>query len=251
MKIFDAHAHLGKDVVFETDIGENDLLKVYSENKVTGALIQPCICRAYTEDISALHDRIHSFIKNNGSAEASYYGMISINPHFNYADIEKECGRCVNELGFNSIKLATTAYGCPPDSDDGMHIFEIAEKYRIPAMIHTGGGNFGDPMRLVKAFDTFKTTKFIIAHAGGENGLSSSIYLACRYENVYLEPSWINILGIRRLIEVIGPDKFMYSSDVPENVAPAIYNITLACEGNETFMQKIFSGTAENVFNLY
>lgn len=45
MKVFDAHAHLGADVVFDVEVDEARLLEVYAANGVDGALVQP-FCRA-------------------------------------------------------------------------------------------------------------------------------------------------------------------------------------------------------------
>lgn len=246
MKIFDSHAHLGHDVVFDVEVNEQELLSVYKKNNVEGALIQPFICRPYAEDTRRIHDRIFDFVHQN----PTYYGMISINPHLNHDEIETECQRCVRDLGFVGIKIATTAFGCPPDSRDGMHIFEIANKLDIAVMIHTGGGNFGDPTRLIKPVETFKNINIIIAHAGGESGLDISIELAKRYDNIFLEPSWINILGIQKLLKIVGPDKFMYSSDMPQNVDSAFFTFMKACDGNENYMEKILYKTAKTVFDL-
>lgn len=246
MNIFDSHAHLGHDVVFDVEVNEQDLLEVYAKNKVEGALIQPFICRPCVEDTRVIHNRIFDFIRQN----PTYYGMISINPHLNHAKIETECQRCVRDLGFIGIKIATTAFGCPPDSMDGMHIFEIASELDIAVMIHTGGGSFGDPIRLIKPAEKFKNTNIIIAHAGGDDGFNLSIELAKRHDNIFLEPSWINILGIQKLLKTVGPDKFMYSSDMPQNVDTALFTFIKACDGNENDMEKVLYKTAKKVLNI-
>lgn len=245
MKIFDTHSHLGDDVVFEVDVDEKLLLEVYKINNIRGSLIQPSVLRPYLDETVKIHDRIHEFIKRN----PSYYGMISVNPHFNYAEIEAECERCVSKLNFISMKLHTTGYGCRPDSKDGMHLFEVASSLDIPVMIHTGGGDFGDPMRLKPALDTFKNINYIIAHAGREFGIGSSVELAMKYDNVFIEPSWVNTVGIKELLKTVGADKFMFSSDVPSNVKPALDTFRSAC-GDEKILEKLFYGTAANVFSL-
>lgn len=57
MKVFDAHAHLGADVVFDVEVDEARLLEVYAANGVDGALVQPFLPRPYLEETRNIHDR--------------------------------------------------------------------------------------------------------------------------------------------------------------------------------------------------
>ena len=245
MKIFDAHAHLGVDVVFEIETYENDLIEIYGKHGISGALVQPNIPRCYIEETRLIHDRIHKFI----TANPTYYGMISINPHFNYDEIEKEVGRCV-ELGFNSLKIHTLGYACRPNSADGWHMFEVAAHHNLPVMIHTGGSKFSYPMLLKEPIIKYNTTKIIIAHAGGADGLDDSIDLAVKYDNVYLEPSWIDVPGIKKILASAGADKCMFSSDVTHNIEPSLKIFREACGDNNSVLEKVFYLTAKEVFAL-
>ena len=47
MKIFDAHAHLGLDVVFDVENTEQTLLSTLAQYGVDGALVQPFLSRPY------------------------------------------------------------------------------------------------------------------------------------------------------------------------------------------------------------
>lgn len=245
MKIFDAHAHLGIDVVFEIVTNEQDLLDIYAKNGISGALIQPNIPRAYIEETRAIHNRIHKFI----TANPSYYGMISINPHFNYNEIEEEVQCCV-DLGFNSLKIHTLGYACKPNSDDGRHMFSVANNHNLPVMIHTGGSKFSQPLLLKEAIKTYPNMKIIIAHAGNIEWLDDSISIALDYDNVFLEPSWINVAGIKKILAVVGADKFMFSSDVTYNIEPSLQIYREACGDNPNVLEKVFYNTAKQVFDL-
>jgi len=245
MKIFDAHAHLGVDVVFEVQSTEQDLLDIYEKYGISGALVQPNIPRVYISETRAIHDRIYNFI----TANPSYYGMISVNPHFDYGEIEDEVGRCV-KLGFNSLKIHTLGYACRPNSADGLHMFEVAANYGLPVMIHTGGSKFSYPRLLEEPIVKYNDTKIIIAHAGNVEGLDESIDLAMRYDNVFLEPSWIDTAGIKKILAVIGADKCMFSSDVMSNIEPELRTFREACGDNDAVLEKVFWLTAKQVFSL-
>lgn len=247
MIIFDSHAHLGIDEVFDVKVDEQELLDTYEKYKIYGALIQPFICKPYLVETKNIHNRIAAFTKKYPKR---FYGMISINPHLHAHEVEEECTRCVKELDFKGIKIATTAHGVSPASKNGMHIFEIAKELKIPVMIHTGGGNFGDPVHLKKPIEAFPEVPVVIAHGGGDSGMDQCILLAKQYEQVYVEPSWISVLGIEKMIRVLGSEKLMYSSDMPQNTPVELATYQAACKGNEQDLENIFYKTAKRVFSL-
>jgi len=246
LKIFDAHAHIGYDVSFDVEASEGDLLSVYAEHGIYGALIQPFIPRPYIDDTRAVHDRIFAFTQAH---PGKFFGMISLNPHLYPQTVRDECARCVRDLGFKGVKIATTAYGVSPSGADGLRIFEIAAELGIAVMVHTGGGNFGAPSLLEKPARLFPETPVVIAHGGGEDGVAECIRLAKAHENVYVEPSWINLLSMEKFAREIGADKIMYSSDMPQNT-PAQLAIFNAVFKTPEEREKVFAKTAAKAFSF-
>ncbi len=247
MKIFDSHAHLGQDCVFDVEVNEQELIEIYDQYKITGALIQPFICRPYLEDTKGIHDRIFQLM---GKFPSKFHGMISINPHLRHADVEEECTRCVKLLGFKGLKIAATAWGVSPSSKDGIHMFEIAKELEIAVMVHTGGGSFGNVMLLKEPLQKFPQIPVVIAHGGGPDGLEECIDLALRYEQVVVEPSWINILGVEKLLRILGPENIMFSSDMPQTVPVSLEIFRPACKGSQSKLEHVFYKTAGRVFSL-
>ena len=175
--------------------------------------------------------------------------MISICPHLYPKEVEQECLRCVRDLGFKGIKIATTAHGVSPSSKDGLHIFDIARDLHIPVMIHTGGGSFGEVLLLEKPATLYPDVKIIVAHGGGEGGVDACIRLAQEHENVYVEPSWINLLSLEKMAARLGAKKLMFSSDMPQNT-PAELAIFRAVFPDEKDLAMVLAGTAMNVFEI-
>ncbi|MDO8685088.1 MAG: amidohydrolase, partial [Clostridiales bacterium] len=68
-------------------------------------------------------------------------------------------------------------------------------------------------------------------------------------DNVYLEPSWLNVLSIKVAVQVLGAHKIMFSSDMPENIPVELEKYRSAFE-DEAILQQIFCGTAKEVFGL-
>ena len=73
--ILDAHCHLGRDVVYDFTVTEEQLLSVHSAHGITGGIVQPTITRPYLSEARAAHDRIRRFAD---SAPGKYWGMVSL-----------------------------------------------------------------------------------------------------------------------------------------------------------------------------
>lgn len=209
--IIDAHAHIGEDVVFDEAQTEDEMIAFYKRYDIDGAIVQPYICRPYLEDTRQIHDRIFLMTKFK---ERKFWGMASINPHFRPDDYDTEAVRCIKELGFVGLKITPIAHACHPSSKDALHVFDLCRELKVPLMVHTGAGiPFSDPMSLVKALDSFKDVTVVLAHAGSEMHNQQATYLARKYENVFLEPSWVGVIGVGNMIKQVGCSKIMFSTD--------------------------------------
>lgn len=210
--IIDLHVHLGEDVVFDEEISESELLSFYRKYDVDGGIVQPYICRPYLEDTREIHDRIHRFTMD--ATDKKFFGMASINPHFRPEDYDREAVRCIRELGFVGIKITPIAHACHPSSKDALHVFEICRGLHVPLMIHTGAGiPFSDPISVEKALESFPDVPVVLAHAGSEMHNQQAAYLARKFDNVYLEPSWVGVIGVSKMIREVGCGKILFSSD--------------------------------------
>ena len=244
--IIDAHAHLGYDFVFDEEATEVELLEWHEKFNIYGAIVQPFISRPYIEDMRKIHDRIYNFSLNN---KGRIFGMASINPHIKPEEYELEAKRCVEELGFVGIKITPIAHAAHPATRDGRHVFEVARSLKVPVMVHTGAGApFADPAALFDVIPDFSEIPIVLAHAGTDLLFAQALYLSRTYENVYLEPSWLSILNVRKALKVIGETKLMFSSDHAVNIPVELAKYRTLISGKA--LERVLSGTAVEVFNL-
>lgn len=247
MKIYDAHIHLGEDCVFDEVQTEEEILSAYEASEVYGGIIQPFIPRMYVEATMAIHDRIAAMCRAN---QGRFFGMVSMNPHFYREDYEREAKRCVKELGFVGIKITPIAHACHPKKKDAEMVFEIARELNVPVMIHTGAGvPFSDPMQAAKNIEAFPDIPVVLAHGGGDNMLTSALYLAKKYDNVFLEPSWLAIMNLEAARETVGPTKIMFSSDMIVNIPVELCKYKLVFK-TEAEREQVFRKTIADVFKL-
>ena len=247
MKIYDAHIHLGEDCVFDEIQTEEEVIGAYDESEAYGGIIQPFIPRMYVEATRAIHNRISALCEAH---PGRFFGMMSMNPHFTREDYENEAARCIKELGFVGIKITPIAHACHPNKKDAMTVFEIAKALKVPVMVHTGSGvPFAVPMQIASNIESFKDVPIVLAHSGGDNMVSSAIFLANKYDNVFLEPSWLSILNLKAVKKIVGPSKIMFSSDIIENLPIELYKYNLVFK-SEKEREQVFNKTIANVFKL-
>lgn len=209
--IIDAHVHLGEDVVFDEQVTEAELLEFYEKYEVEGGIVQPYLCRPYVEDTRRIHDRIARFAQDG---KKRWWGMASINPHFRPDEYDAEAARCVRELGFVGVKITPIGHACHPSSKDALHVFEVCRGLGVPLMIHTGAGvPFSDPMSVARALESFRDVPVVLAHAGSEMHNQQAIYLAEKFDNVFLEPSWVGVIGVTNMLNRVGASRILFSSD--------------------------------------
>jgi predicted TIM-barrel fold metal-dependent hydrolase len=245
--IIDSHGHIGYDEVADSTLSETDYISSYNKYGIDKAIIQPYIHRPYLEEIRNIHDRIHRMCREN---PGRFWGMVSMNTQLKPQDFDQEVTRCVKELGFVGIKIAPNAYGTVPSSVNGMHVFEVADHLGVPVMVHTGSGApLSDPLHIVPAARKFPDQKIVISHAGGEFYTQEAIFVAQEFENVYIEPSWINVLSLKNMLSVLGSEKIMFSSDHPLNIPVELAKYhTITNDVSE--LEQMFCQTVVSVFGL-
>jgi len=244
--IIDAHAHLGYDHVFDEESTEEELLRWHERCGVDGAVVQPFVSRPYIDDIQAAHDRVNRMC---AAHPGRIFGMASINPHMRPEDYEREARRCVKTLNFVAIKITPIAHAVNPASKDGRAVFETARSLGAPVMVHTGNGApFADPAALLDVAGDFTSVPIVLAHAGTDLLFTQALYLARTRDNVYLEPSWLSIINVRKALSVVGPGKIMFSSDHGVNIPVELAKYRTLLEGRD--LEQVLSRTAINVFNL-
>jgi predicted TIM-barrel fold metal-dependent hydrolase len=243
--IIDVHAHLGKDYTFDEDATREELIDKKDNLNIDVQIIQPGQCHDLAT-VKEQHNKIAELCK---SFPGRFFGMANPSPHLPTAKYNDEITRCVEELGFTSIKLNPQASGVNPGSKSGRNCFDAAQKHGIPIMVHTGdGGSFADPIKLLDIAKEYSEVKIIMAHCGMLvlAGNASIVFAACR--NVYGDSTWTPGFVIKDWMKAYGP-RFMFGTDMAVNS-----RVELAKMQNSDFsedeLNSILWETAAEVFNL-
>jgi predicted TIM-barrel fold metal-dependent hydrolase len=127
-------------------------------------------------------------------------------------------------------------------------LFEVAKKYKVPLMIHTGPGPFSDPALVIPRAEEYPDVKIILAHAGFGIYANTALWLAKKYDNIYLETSWSYIYDLQAFLNAV-PDKIVFGTDLIENI-PVEYAKIDALHLSDEIREKWLYLNAKKLFNL-
>lgn len=242
--IINAHAHLGESRVFDHTFSEQELIEGMDKYGVDASIVQPLQgpkgYRMYNDGIAELAARHAGRI----------FGMTAHSPHIDRDEYFAEMERCVKQLGFVAVKLHPLETALNPLSVDGGVVFEAAQEFQIPVMIHTGPGEpFSNPANIIPRAKEYPDVDIILAHAGLVMCTAEAMLAAELCDNVYLEPSWCPVQNIGEMIEKLGSHRVMMGSDWTINLPVELLKIDLLELGEED-KGRVLGGTAMKVFKL-
>jgi len=211
VKVIDSHMHLGECTIFGLNITEEELLNYINKYNISAVVVQPF---PGAPDVVKVHNAIYELsLKTNRRV----LGMASVNPHLDKEFVSSELNRALKSLNFIAVKLHTAGHAISPVNPKAAILFEHASKHKVPIMIHTGPGPFSDPMAIIPRAEEFSDVKIVLAHAGFGLYSSAALWIAKKYDNVYLETSWTYSYDLAAFIKEV-PNKVLFGTDLIENV---------------------------------
>ena len=74
------------------------------------------------------------------------------------------------------------------------------------------------PSSVASQLRNFPKVKVVLAHAGHGIFSGEAIAIAQKYSQVYLEPSWCTFYNVGAMVDVLGPERVLFGSDLPGNI---------------------------------
>jgi predicted TIM-barrel fold metal-dependent hydrolase len=118
------------------------------------------------------------------------------------------------------LKIHPALAGPSPTSERMFELVGLAERHRLPVIIHTGTFPFplcegaNDVFALEPVIRAFPEVPIVLAHIGWDQH-DAVIALGRDYPNVYTDTSWQPAEIIKEALEGFGPDRVMFGSDFP------------------------------------
>jgi len=159
--------------------------------------------------------------------------------------------------GCRGLKLHPIIQKFEPGSHECFELMEEYSRYRLPVIFHcgrhsyylrpNGAETYAAPKNFGSLFTAFPRMKFILAHTGMFECLTT-IDIAERFDNVYLETSFQPIDILWRAVETVGPGRIVYGSDWPFGAQAYTLPIVLKLtDGKPELREKLLWKNAERL----
>lgn len=102
-----------------------------------------------------------------------------------------------------------------PDDPKVEPIYEIARRYRLPIVSHTGGCEEARSLHLYNAAVKHPDISFVMVHMDLGTDNSEAIELLGQAENLYGDTTWVPVKSTLKAIERWGSGKILFGSDNP------------------------------------
>ena len=228
MEIIDAHAHIYPEKIAAkaTDtIGIFYDIKMEMPSGTSDNLIEEGgragISRYVVHSVATTAHQVRSineFIKRECEAHPEFIGYITLHQDLTEDEVKAEVAPAI-ENGMKGVKLH-------PDFQKFNIDDECAEKFyravgdKLPILFHVGDDryDFSAPSRLVKMAKKYPEVNFIAAHFGGYRCWGDAqLYVGLK--NVYFDTCsslpFISTEKAKELIDLLGADRFFFSTDFP------------------------------------
>jgi predicted TIM-barrel fold metal-dependent hydrolase len=169
------------------------------------------------------------------------------------ADIQ----RCYEEYGFYGIKFNGAQDDYVIDDPAIMPFFEKAAGYGKPIAFHVGADFYETthPYRLGRIAARLPETQFLMVHMGGAGTPPldrSAVETAARHPNITLIGSAVDERAILGAIDVLGPERVCFGSDMPfrlMHVVLAMYRAMLR-DFDEADQANVMGGNLARLLEL-
>ncbi len=203
MVVIDAHCHLSKymgsgpasTLIEGMDAAGIDMAIVFGDNEFVA-------------------DSVESY-------PGRFIPFFYFNPRYEDAQLG-ELERHAKELGWKGVKVGHEHAIAPAMYS----MMEIAERYDLVFVIHSGPTMKYHPMIIGDLASSFPKVRTVILHMGG--GMSLDVELAStkvaeKNPNIYMETCYAHPYAIRQAVERVGAERIMYGSDASNGGYDSLY----------------------------
>ena len=215
-QIVDADTHVSSSRHDGLALLADDLLREMDRAGVDKSLIW--LKPTYDKQIAAENRAIYDAVAAHPDR---FLGFGWTNPRLGIQAAKDEVTRCYDEFGLLGVKMngAQDDYVID-DPDLAMPVIEHAASFGKPIAFHIGADFFENthPYRLGNIAARFPETRFILIHIGGAAFPAldrAAIETAATHDNIIVIGSAIHERAILKAIQVLGPHRVCFGSDMP------------------------------------
>lgn len=219
--IIDMHVHCGVAEPFHmpTSMVE-EMIEKYNIDHIIISDIRAC---EHTQDLTPLPEGMgmsqNQVLKETIEFARKHPGKISVMPWIKPSldGVDDEFITIIedNKDIVKGIKFHAHNSMLRSDSPLMEPYYEIAEKYNLPVLIHTGGIEEASVKYVYNAANAHPNVNFIMGHMGLGTDNEEAIEYASQLSNLYGDTTWVPISSTLKFIEKCGDDRILFGSDSP------------------------------------
>ncbi|MEQ7010954.1 amidohydrolase family protein [Actinopolymorpha sp. B17G11] len=149
-------------------------------------------------------------------AAGRFRGLVVVNPHH---DPEATLARWIDDPRFVGVKLHPDLHEYPATGTRYEPVWRAAEKLGFPVLVHSWAGSAFDDLRhFATLAERHPAATVVLGHSGARRPhFEEAAELAARHPGLVLElcGSFMTSYWVRRLVEIVGPDRVLFGSDFP------------------------------------
>lgn len=240
-EIIDMHAHLSLGAIPWKETSADHLVWAMDQSGVKTSVVSSLECAGFR--MEACNELMYEAMRKYPGRLLGYVYVWPGDPEAVRAEVERRL-----KQGFVGIKMLVlmgydyTYPGYAP-------AFEIANERRLPALLHTYGGQAGlDEVPTLAS--RYKDVNFVLAHAGAQK-VEEHIQVANECENAYLELCTSNATyrAVETLVESVPLERILWGADdMPLNMSHQLGKV-LGAEISEEAKRQILSTNAKRILS--
>ena len=114
-----------------------------------------------------------------------------------------------------AIKLHPFHSKISPVDERVIPYLELAKKYHLAVVSHTGGCEEAEPVHLYEAALKYPEIPFVMVHMGLGSNNQAALELLGKADNLYGDTAWVPMATTEEAIRRYGSRKMMFGSDMP------------------------------------
>src|SRR3989338_5614012 len=236
VEIVDVHAHIGHDKDGH-GINEQNFINQMKITHINKAIVFP-LNEPSTHNFSKLNDGIYEFYKKYPGNIIPFFRL---NPKTKW---RKEYEKRVLQ-GFMGIKLHPRSQDFGIASYHVRKIYEMAEKNRLPILIHAGFGleNIADDIK--KVVNRFSKLRLILGHSAFVD-FENTVKAIGKNDNVLFDTSTLRIFDLLNLMNTLEYTKIVFGSDIPyydfDLALEMVVDTAIICNKNPSQIKAMLGG---------
>lgn len=221
--IIDTHVHIGGDSL-GFNMSEPVLEGMLSKyNNINAILVSNADCGEVDHQFNPIpmeyqKDQITSLTRTLTFARkypGKVYVAVWVKPYGEVLTEEFENLIKDNLDIIKAVKLHPFHSKTSPVDPKCLPYLELANRYRLTVVSHTGTSEYDTPLHLYEAACMFPNINFVMVHMGLGSDNSLALDLLGKADNLYGDTAWVPISTTIEAIRRYGSKKMLFGSDAP------------------------------------